>query len=108
MVRRGVTLHRLPHNVRVHTWPFLPGVIKRLHHTICTLLIQRPVHLRESQLEANQKCAFHAIDCEKDKTVAGLKSPQLPGCAKTFIVSVAYFAVRANQIQTIAYLAGTA
>ena len=47
MICRRPALHRLAHDVRVHTRSFLAGVVKGLENTLDLLLIQFTVKLRE-------------------------------------------------------------
>jgi len=74
MVRRGMALHRLAHNVRMDAGALLAGVVEGLENAVDALLVNGPIQFRETQIKAYQQRAFHAVDCEVHKSVARRQS----------------------------------
>ena len=64
-----MALHRLPHNVSMHARPFLPSIIKRLKNALDAELFDLAINFRKTQIKADQKRTFDAVDIKCYKTI---------------------------------------
>jgi len=94
-------LHRLPHNMSMHTWAFLPGIVKRLENAIDFLFVQFAVDFWKPQVKAYKQRALYLVDRKAHKVVARRKPAQVSFGAEPFVVAVDNLAVGTYQIQAI-------
>jgi len=86
----------LPHNVGMHTWAFLPGIVKRLEDAIDFLFVQLAVDFWKPQIKAYKQRALYLVDGEVHKVVARREPAQVSFGAEPFVVAIDNLAVGAH------------
>jgi hypothetical protein len=90
--------------MHVHTWAFLPGIVKRLENAIDFLFVQLAVDFWKPQIKAYKQRALYLVDSEVREVVARRKAAQVSFGAEPFVVAVDNLAVGTYQIEAVMWL----
>lgn len=85
----------------MHTWAFLPGIVKRLENAIDFLFVQFAVDFWKPQIKAYKQRALHLVDSEVHKVVARRKPAQVSFGAEPFVVAIDNLTLGTYQIEAI-------